>query len=50
MQKKWYARRFNIPTFNKAFDGPGRVFFFFTVNYSSNFQVGVRLRACRCCC
>eukprot|EP00903_Cladosiphon_okamuranus_P016558 g15275.t1 len=38
VQNKWYARRFNIPPFNKAFDGPGRVFFFFTVNYSSNFQ------------
>lgn len=43
VQQKWYARRFNIIPFNKAFDGPGRVFLFFTVNYSSNFQVGIFL-------
>lgn len=45
VQNKWYARRFNIPPFNKAFDAPGRVFFFFTVNYSGNFQVGIRVGA-----
>ncbi|CAM9474578.1 unnamed protein product, partial [Hapterophycus canaliculatus] len=38
VQKKWYARRFNIMPFNLAFDGPGRVLFFFTVNYSNRFQ------------
>eukprot|EP00752_Nemacystus_decipiens_P003062 g2839.t1 len=38
VQNKWYARRFNIQPFNNAFDGPGRVFFFFHVNYSGNFQ------------
>ncbi|CAM9375136.1 unnamed protein product [Ectocarpus sp. 6 AP-2014] len=38
VQNKWYARRFNIMPFNSAFDGPGRAFFFFTVNQSNNFQ------------
>ncbi|CAM9245740.1 unnamed protein product, partial [Scytosiphon promiscuus] len=38
VQNKWYARRFNIMPFNLAFDGPGRVIFFFTVNYSNRFQ------------
>lgn len=39
VQQQWYARRFNIMPFNQAFDGPGRVLFFFTVNYSNRFQV-----------
>lgn len=39
VQKKWYARRYNIGTFNRAFEETGNVFFFFSVTHSYNFQV-----------
>lgn len=41
VQKKWYARRYNIGTFNRAFEETGNVFFFFSVTHSYNFQVCV---------
>lgn len=39
VQKKWYARRYAIVPFNRAYEEADKVVFFFTVHLSHQFQV-----------